>query len=373
MARDFVQSTLCYYVTGHGFGHVIRTCQVLKVLPADVRVIVKTMAPARVFTEELPGRDVQVVHGEYDCGAVQSDSLTTLPAETMARYKAIAQRNSTHLQEEVDFLQRENVTCVVSDIVPFAFTAARAAGVLSVAVCNFTWHDIYQDYARTPDDFAVLNSMASEYGTATDAFITPLAVPGVGDVFPRTTSVPLIARHGTPRRAELAQAFGRKETRHFALLYLGGWGMALDWANLARYTDWVFLTETAPPVRVPNVAVIDQTLWRWADIAASVDAVVAKPGYGTLTECIANSVPLVYVPRPAGHFAEQDALLAGMARWGGGAELTPAQFASGDWSDALSVALAAQPDTAAFETNGADVVARRLMTYLTDNAAQETT
>ena len=37
--------------------------------------------------------------------------------------------------------------------------------------------------------------------------------------------------------------------------------------------------------------------WAYADVAASVDAVISKPGYGTVTECIANSVPFIYVPR----------------------------------------------------------------------------
>ena len=73
---------LCYYITGHGFGHAIRTTQILKALPSDVPLILKTTAPERLFREELPGRDFEYLSAEYDCGCLQSDSVTVLKRET---------------------------------------------------------------------------------------------------------------------------------------------------------------------------------------------------------------------------------------------------------------------------------------------------
>ena len=49
--------------------------------------------------------------------------------------------------------------------------------------------------------------------------------------------------------------------------------------------------------------------WRSQDVTASVDAVVAKAGYGTLAECMAAGTPLIFPPRPS--FAEHEALAAG--------------------------------------------------------------
>ncbi len=62
--------TVCYYVTGHGYGHAIRTLQILKALPAGVRILLKTTVPARIFQDDLPGRDITVLPAEYDCGCV---------------------------------------------------------------------------------------------------------------------------------------------------------------------------------------------------------------------------------------------------------------------------------------------------------------
>ncbi len=356
---------LCYYITGHGFGHAIRTTQILKALPADLPLLLKTSAPERVFREELPGREFEYVRAEYDCGCLQSDSVHVLKRETLTRYAEIARRNDAHLAGEVAFLQERNVRCVASDVPSFPLKAARTAGIPSVAVANFTWHDIYSEYVETSEDAALLAQMAAEYAEATLACLTPLSVPTVGDVFPRFQRVPLVSRRGQNVRAQIFETLGIPGGKRLALLYLGGWGMDIDFLALERWTDWVFLTDAPLPVTVANARAFDPSVLRYADVAASVDAVVSKAGYGTLTECIANSVPLIYLPRHG--FVEHETLVLGMNEWGGGIEISERAFYAGNWGEALARTRSARLNPAAFPTNGANVIARILTHYcLTD-------
>ena len=350
---------LCYYITGHGFGHAVRTTQVLKSLPPDLPLILKTTAPERLFREELPGREFAYVSAEYDCGCLQSDSVTVLRRETLARYGEIARRNAGRLGDEAAFLRRNGIRCVASDVPSFPLHAAREADIPGVAVANFTWHDIYSEYVETDADAALLRQMADEYAAATVACLTPLCVPTVGDVFPNIERVPLVARRGQPRREALVQALGIPASKNIALLYLGGWGLDIHWPALEQWTDWVFLVDRPLPQPVANARAFDPARSRYADVAASVDAVVSKAGYGTLTECIANSVPLIYLPRHG--FIEHKALVVGMNTWGGGVEISEAAFFAGDWGGALQAALIARPDPGVFPTNGADVIANRLV------------
>jgi L-arabinokinase len=92
-----------------------------------------------------------------------------------------------------------------------------------------------------------------------------------------------------------------------------------------------------------------------------VDALLSKPGYGTLTECIANGTPLVYVPRRG--FREQEALIAGMTQWGGGIPIDETAFLAGQWGPALEQALAIQPDASVVPVDGAGRIAERLMQF----------
>ncbi len=352
---------LCYYVTGHGFGHAIRTTQILKALPPELPLIIKTTAPERLFREELPGRAFEYIAAEYDCGCLQSDSVTVLRRETLTRYGEIARRNHEHLPQETAFLKERGVRCVASDIAPFPLLAAREAGLPGVAACNFTWHDIYSEYVETAEDAALLAQMAEEYASATVGLITPLSLPSTPLAFPNAERVPLVARRGKSIREALVQALDIAPGKHLALLYLGGWGLEIDWAALERLAEWVFLLDRPLPQIASNVRAFDPSVWRYADVAASVNAVVSKAGYGTVTECIANSVPLVYLPRTG--FAEHDALVLGMNEWGGGVEISEAAFHAGDWQDALDRTLGAHPNPTAFATHGAEVIAHELKEY----------
>ena len=349
---------LCYYITGHGFGHAIRTVQVLKALPPNLPLILKTTAPERLFREELAGREFDYISAEYDCGCLQSDSVTVLRRETLTRYGEIAERNAAHLPDEIAFLKERGVRCVASDVPSFPLYAAKQTGIPGIAVANFTWHDIYAEYVQIPEDAALLAQMASEYAAATVALVTPLNVPTVGDVFPNVNRVPLVARKGSSVGEALKAALDIPADKHLALLYLGGWGLDIDWPALEQWRDWVFLLDRPLPQALSNVRFFDSNLWHYADVAASVEAVVSKAGYGTLTECIANSVPLIYLPRHG--FVEHEALVRGMMPWGGGVEIAEEDFFAGDWGQALDAALAARPDPNVYPTNGAKMIADKL-------------
>lgn len=348
--------TLCYYVTGHGYGHAIRTAQILKALPVKLPVILRTVVPERLFAEEVPGRAFTYAPAEFDCGCLQSDSVTVLPRATLDRYAELAAQNSARLSDEVVFLRQNHIRAVVTDIPSFPLRAAHEAGIPGYAVANFTWHDIYKEYAETAADNALLAEMEREYGLATRAFLTPLATPTVAAPFSHIQRVPLVARQGRNIRARLTA-----ET-NLALLYLGPWGMDVDWSRVGEIDGWTFLTYDPPAQPQPNIFILDRATWPYADVAASVDVVISKAGYGTVTECIANGVPLIYIPRTA--FAEYEALVSGMTRWGGGIPLSETAFRAGHWLDVLQLAVQTSIKADAYAVNGAQIIADQFAAIL---------
>jgi hypothetical protein len=352
--------TLCYYVTGHGYGHAVRASQVIKALPADLPVIVRTVAPEGIFREEI-GRDFRYMPAEFDCGCLQNDSVSVLKRETLDRYQEIDDRNHRALASEVEFLRREGVTCVVSDVPPFPLLVAQEAGIPSLAISNFSWYEIYRDYIKTKTDEEMVDGIRREYRCATLALITPLETPAVLELFPRIERIPLIVREGRRNRQRIDEFLGVRSTPHYGLLYFGTWGLDLDWPATLSLGDWTFFTYEDPPVAVANVVTVQRTEWPHPEMAGSVDVVVSKPGYGTVSEGIANGVPLVYLPRA--DFAECPALIAGMEPWGGGIPLTQDAFATGDWGDALASALNAKLDHAVYQTDGARVAADAIMRF----------
>jgi L-arabinokinase len=360
--------TICYYVTGHGLGHSIRTAQVINALPTNIPIIIRTTVPERIFREEIQGRDFEYISAEFDCGCIQTDSTTILKRETLQRYIEISKKNYENLDDEIEFLHERDVSLVVSDIASFPLVAAKKASVASVAATNFTWWDIYNEYVETTDDRRLLDKIGNEYACADLALVSDLCLPTTAHVFPNTLSVPLTTRTGKNRRHELDIALTQRyrqqpadKAPNLALLYLGVWGLDIDWDEVEKLSDWRFVSYDALPRPVRNVTVLDRSEWPVADTIASLDAMLSKVGYGSTTDCIANSIPNIHLPRK--DFIEYEALIAGMDIWGGRIGITEEMFIKGNWKYSLekSKIVKKQIKTDKFKTNGAQIIAKVLV------------
>lgn len=335
---------LAYYLTSHGLGHAVRACAVCGHLPPSVDITFRTAVPESFFGVELD-RPFAVSPAEFDCGCLQSDSVTVDVDATVAAYTRIAEANRTHLESEARWLTEHTVDVVAGDIPPFPFEAARVAGVPSAAIANFTWHEVYREYTDTHPAFApVVSTMREQYAMAG---VLLEAAPSLSMPYMTTrTSVGVVGRPGEDIREEIHSTLGIPRDRRLALLYLGSFGMAMPWQRLSAFDDWAFLSGDPLEGAPENVYRFDRRRLRYQHVAASVDAVVAKLGYGTCTSAMLNGVPIVYLPRE--RFAEYAALERGVRAWGGGVPITDEQFRTLDWADALeSVARLGKPPTVA--------------------------
>nr|MCU0608229.1 hypothetical protein [Chitinispirillaceae bacterium] len=255
--------------------------------------------------------------------------------QTLAAYRKVAAENSSLLQDEVRFIRERSADVIVSDITPFAFEAAHAAGVPSVGVTNFTWHDIYAPYvAGFPEYRADLDKIRSQYECATELLaLEPGPLPM--DYFPKRRVMPPVGRIGRRRRDEINAKYGIAPSKHVALIYFGDFGMnGIDWQGLAKFPEWEFLGICPLPGAPPNFRHIDKADFPYQDLAASANCMICKIGYGSVAECMLHGTPVLYLPRDG--FAEFPYLDAAVRAWHGGYPLSTEAFCSLSWKDALS-------------------------------------
>jgi predicted glycosyltransferase len=136
------------------------------------------------------------------------------------------------------------------------------------------------------------------------------------------------------------------------LLYFGTFGD--DELHLPEMDGVTLLSMTKMP---EPAVVIDPNQWSFPDVVASVDCVIAKPGYGTTGECMANRTPMVFYPRT--EFAEYPVLRKGLLEWGGSVQMSMRDFLRGKWSGALEEAFQLRPPKV--KTDGAAQTARIIM------------
>jgi hypothetical protein len=338
-------------------------------IPAEIDLVVRTPSPEWFWRAELE-RPFRWEPAEFDCGAVQTDSLDVDPLATLARYAELATANAVRKEDEKKFLLACGATLVVGDIPPFPLEVAAEMEIPTAFVGNFTWTGIYMPYvAAAPESSSarvcgLLATMAAQYCGVTRAFHTPLSIPMPEFLAERVTKVNHIRRPFRDVRAALHDRFDISRDKKIALISIGQWGMDLAWERLCDFPDLAFVSLNTPAAARPYVIDIPYPEFRSQDLAASVDVVVAKAGYGTIVECMAGGVPLVYPPRAG--FCEQPALEAGLAAWGNGIRVTREEFYGLDLRDALSRALAL-PRRPTASMDGGEVVAAALTTMATQS------
>jgi L-arabinokinase len=323
------------YITGHGFGHATRMAAILGATAAHVpglRLSLISTAPEWLFRLNLAA-PFAFRSRALDVGVIQEDSIRLNARATLDAYARVLEGQAAVIEEEAALLRRAGVDLVVADIPPAAFPVARRLGVPSVGISNFSWDWIYAAYVRDlPDRAPLVEAIRAAYGEA-DLFLR-LPFHGPCDAFPIVRDIPMVARRGRCPRAEVRRRLGLSGDRPTVLLSFGGFDIrGIDFGQVARLDEYQFLTTQAPPQPVGNVRVVAMDGLRYEDLVAQADAVITKPGYGIVSDCLANRVPVLYTSR--GEFAEYACLVAGLQRFGVSRFIDNADLLAGAWREAL--------------------------------------
>jgi L-arabinokinase len=241
--------------------------------------------------------------------------------------------------------------------------------VPAVVLANFTWDWIYEGFPdferRAP---GVLDIVRRAYRHATRALRLPLH-GGFVPMSRVTTDIPLIARRSTRPRAETRARLGLSNAELVILPSFGGHGFALPYGQAADIGAFTVVVtdddapssgiETMGRLRRVGRSTLDTLRLRYEDLVAAADVVVTKPGYGIVSECIANGVALVYTPR--GSFVEEDVLVAEMPRFLRCERIEVADLRAGRWRSAIEAALAKGPPPETIRIDGAEEAARAIL------------
>ena len=94
---------------------------------------------------------------------------------------------------------------------------------------------------------------------------------------------------------------------------------------------------------------------RYEDLVRASDVVMTKPGYGIVSECVANGAAIVYTSR--GQFAEYPVMVAEMPSFLRCTEITSDDLLAGRWLMPLERVVRLPQPVGPIATNGAEVIA----------------
>ncbi|MGQ9661796.1 MAG: hypothetical protein ACUVWX_05570 [Kiritimatiellia bacterium] len=354
-----------YYISAHGYGHGVRSCDVIRCFNAlypDVPVVVVSTLPMALFTARISSPLVSFRPKSFDVGLVQPDAVQADIRLTLQKLIRLYARKEQLVEEETDFLRSCAAGVMVCDIPGIPFEAAARLKIPRLAVGNLSWDWIYRSFAdHDPRWWPVIRQFEHEY-TQADLLLR-LPFHGPMDAFPRIEDVTLVGRSGRARRTEIASALGLKDdAKKWILLSF----TSLQWQSgalerLGTLQEYQFFAMKPADWRAKNVYTLDPRQFPFSDVVASVDAVVSKPGYGIISECILNRKPLLYTERP--HFVEYEVLVAAIRRYLPNIFVTAENLYRGELAQALS-ALWVQPfPVETVSAGGDEIIARRIAQY----------
>jgi L-arabinokinase len=371
--------SIVFYISSHGLGHASRCVEVINAIFAkrpETRIGVRTSAPRWLFDLSIKGK-VQFSNLETDTGVVQVDALTLDEADSIRRASSFHSDLVTRAASETRVLRELGAGLIVGDIPPLAFAVGASAGIASIGLGNFTWDWIYADYPRVRLAPSLLPAIRGAYAKASMALRLPMH--GGFESFANVKDIPFVARHATKTREEVVKTLKLPGEKPFILSSFGGYGLAgLDIEPLTKLKKYTVLqTATVPMSRARTAAPLaekkgsfvtinEESMYdagiRYEDLVAASEAVVTKPGYGIISESIANDAAILYTAR--GHFPEYDVLVEEMPKYVRNAFISQDDLFAGKWETHVDKLLAQPKIKKKPETNGADVAAEILLKAL---------
>lgn len=357
-----MQYNIAFYISGHGYGHSIRAIEIIKMLLAmrdNTFVHIRTGAPQWLFADVLGERcQHHAVH--LDVGAVQQNSFSVDKKATLQQYASLISRYSSLLETEKNFLVGRNINIVASDITPLAFDAAKEAGIPAIAIGNFSWDWIYGAWMDEYKEFSfVVQHIRRSYQKAN----LLLRLPFYGDmsVFPRIKDISLIGRKAERSGANVREKLGFHVQGDRKLVLLG---MRYDdlklvrWPTVTRSSRFWFLTNKAE-IRGENIRHFQEGDVPFQDIVNACDAVLSKPGYSIIAECITNRTPMLYIPRD--DFVEDSVLRKGLEEFAVCEKMPIEEYEKGQWQAYLDRLFAKPNHWPEIKTDGAMVAAQEIL------------
>ncbi|TCK17223.1 hypothetical protein DFR30_0444 [Thiogranum longum] len=348
-------------ITPHGYGHAAQLAPVLNALRErvpDLSLTLATTLPEYFLRERIEGEFHYVRHAS-DFGLVMHSALKIDLDASAARYEQLHESWSIQVTAEAQFIERQQVDLVLSDVSCLSLAGAEEAGLPAFALCSLNWADVYRHYFQArPEATHILAQMEAAYASARIFFCPQPSMPMA--FLDNTTDVGPIARRGNNCREQINERLGLTSQTALILVAPGGVDTRFNIGHWPSGQGIHWLVSDNWQVEHPDVSSLSKAGMTFTDLLASCDGVLGKCGYGTVVECVVNATPLLYIPRP--DWPEEQSLLDWLEQHNAAIRVESCRLETGELSGVVEQARSLTID--ACENNGAGQAADILLANL---------
>jgi hypothetical protein len=326
-------------ISPHGYGHTAQIAPVVNALhrrlPA-LAVTLRTTVPDALLKARF---DMPFTHINEACdfGMVMASSVDVLAADSAAVYADLHRDWPRQVDREAARLKSLKPDLVLANVPYLPLAGAARAGLASAALCSLNWADIFAHYcADSPRADAILADMLDAYRSAR-VFLRPQPCMPM-DSLANTRAIGPVTRLGIPRRDGINNKLGLAPRDRLVLVAPGGIPTRWPIEDWPRRPGLRYIVQDDWRARHPDAVSLEALGMPFVDVLASCDALLGKPGYGSVVECVCNGTPFLYVKR--GDWPEEPYLLDWLHTHGRGAAIDREAVQSGAFGAALETLLA---------------------------------
>lgn len=330
---------ILFAITPHGFGHMAMAAPVINALAQrhpEWRITLRTtLSPDFLASRVRLPYSLQPVADDF--GMVQRNALEVDVEASAQRYRQMHRHWDTEVARVANELRTAQVDLVVADVPYLTLAAAQQAGIANVALCCLHWGDVYGHYCLDRDEGpAIHQQIMDAYGGANRFIRTEPAMPmpGLGNV----SSVGPIAVRAHSRRNELMQRLALQPEERLVLVSMGGIAFRLPMEQWPHLPGVRFIVQRDWQIERDDYVILESLGLPFADLLASCDLLITKPGYGSFSEAAVNGIPVLYVPR--NDWPESPWLIRWLEQHGHCAEIDRARLERGELAPVIEALLA---------------------------------
>ncbi|AXR64557.1 glycosyltransferase family 1 [Leptospira mayottensis 200901122] len=308
---------ITYYVSGHGFGHISRSMEIILYLLrsfSELEIDLVTVREKFLTTLSLSEEDsknlerLRVRKKVVDVGMIQKDSLSIDIPATEENLKEFDLKKRYIQISEIDSCLDFETELIISDSASLPFMVADKIKIPSLFVGNFTWDFIYSGYAKESPIFErTAKVLYEEYYHATFGLLLPFACPAPS--LADHKQIGLVGRRPYLNKEAAKEFFQLPKDKIHLLFSFGAYGVETSrfhWEcfDSEKYTIVLSGTDfdfTQIPKKQRD-GIIQLSGVHYPDLLTACDYVITKPGYGIMSESVYAKTPLLYTDR--GNFPE---------------------------------------------------------------------
>lgn len=283
---------IAFFISDHGYGHIMRNLPVMKELTKRGHNIVVVCGKRHIEIAREYLEEAVYIEFHTDAGLVVKPGTLIVDKEaTASAVNGYVSEFPERISLAKSIIKEYSIGAVVADIVPWALLVAKQLSIPSFLMASFTWIEQYESFVNDED----LNVLREAFQTTEQVLYYDLVNKPTSDLLGSGIDVGFVAREF---QVDEVIRIKSEHKRPIVFISLGGSNSGLNFEIDVSSLPYDFISTCALKLKGTNVTYLDASVPNSQDYVKAADFCIAKAGWSTVSEMMLAGVKFGVLTRP---------------------------------------------------------------------------